>query len=324
MRWATYVSPGDGSERAGLLVGDSIHGLEPGVRLIDLLGDDGAKLDEAAGRASADPVEIVPVSGAGLRAPIPQPPSIRDSSSFEAHLRAGFDALGVPFDADWYRYPLFYFSNPHGMVGSGQSVVAAPGASKLDFELEVAAIVGREGSNLSPEQAESHIAGYCIFNDWSARDIQSQEIRFKVGPFKTKDWAMSSGPLLVTPDEIAPYARGAGFDLAMTASVNGRQVSEGNLADIYWSFSELVAFSSRGTYVKPGDLIASGTVGTGCIFELAATHGADRYPWLQPGDEVTLEVERLGRLVNDILPPPALKPLRPGVWAAAVEPPGGA
>jgi 2-keto-4-pentenoate hydratase/2-oxohepta-3-ene-1,7-dioic acid hydratase in catechol pathway len=307
MRWATYVSPQDASERVGLLVDDTIRGLARGTTLIDLLGDDGSKLADAALRAHRDPAEVVRREDVVLKAPIPRPPSIRDFSSFMTHLRAGFDALKLPFDEIWSQFPAFYFTSPHGVVGTGAQVAAAPGADHLDYELEFAAIVGREGSNLDPQEAEDHIVGYCIFNDWSARDIQAYEMKTRVGPAKTKDWAMSLGPWLVTRDDLEPFRKDKAFDLEMTAHVNGRLYSLGNLSTIYWSFGQMISFASRGTKVMPGDVIGSGTVGTGCVLELSGTHGSANYPWLRPGDEVRLEVEHVGALVNRIGPAPPLK-----------------
>jgi 2-keto-4-pentenoate hydratase/2-oxohepta-3-ene-1,7-dioic acid hydratase in catechol pathway len=313
MRWATYLSPKSGTSRCGLVVEGRIFGLEQGITVLGLLGDDGARMAEAAARAIADPHEVVSVADVTLCAPIPQPPSIRDGSCFEAHLRAGFGAAGVPFDFDnWYAHPMIYFTNPHGLTGSGASIPAAPGAVKLDYELEVAAIVGRDGTNLDVGEAEEHIAGYCILNDWSARDIQSYEVKFQVGPFKTKDWAMTAGPYFVTKDELDPFRKGNAFDLEVTASVNGRPYSRGNISDMYWSFAELVAYSSRGTWVRAGDHIASGTVGTGCILELAGRHGPEAFPWLRIDDEVVLQAAGLGTLTNRIGKPYKLHPLRRG------------
>ncbi|WP_205718015.1 fumarylacetoacetate hydrolase family protein [Actinomadura soli] len=281
------------------------------MSLLDLLGDDGTALAAAGDRATNGPREVVGVDDVELCAPIPQPPSIRDSASFEAHLRAGFAGLGVPFDFDnWYERPMVYFTNPHCLTGSGAAIPAAAGSQRLDYELEVVAVVGREGTNVSVDEAEDLIVGYCVFNDWSARDIQGHEVKFQVGPFKTKDWAMTTGPFLVTKDEIEPLRKNNAFDLEMKAFVNGRQYSQGNLSDMYWSFAELVAYSSRGTWVKPGDHIASGTVGTGCIIELSATKDPDEYPWLTVGDEVTLEVEGLGRIVNRLVEPPPVRKIR--------------
>jgi 2-keto-4-pentenoate hydratase/2-oxohepta-3-ene-1,7-dioic acid hydratase in catechol pathway len=173
----------------------------------------------------------------------------------------------------------------------------------MDYELEVAAVIGRAGADLSPEAAERHIAGYCIMNDWSARDIQRREMKLSLGPAKGKDFATSLGPYLVTPDELQPHRKDKAFDLTMTASVNGREYSRANLADIHYSFGELVAYASRGTRVEPGDVIGSGTCGTGCILELSLVHGTGAYPWLQPGDEVTLTVDLLGAISNRLEAP---------------------
>jgi 2-keto-4-pentenoate hydratase/2-oxohepta-3-ene-1,7-dioic acid hydratase in catechol pathway len=311
MRWATYLSPVNRAQRAGLIVNDQIFGLEPGVSLLGLLGDDGEALAAAGERAANDPREVVSVDEVELCAPIPQPPSIRDAASFEAHLRAAFAGLNVPFDFDtWYKHPMVYFTNPHGLTGSGAAIPAAAGSRWLDYELEVTAVVGREGTNVEVAESEDLIVGYCVFNDWSARDIQAHEVKFQVGPFKTKDWAMTTGPFLVTKDELEPFRKGNSFDLEMKAFVNGRQYSQGNLSDMYWSFAELVAYSSRGTWVKPGDHIASGTVGTGCILELSATENSDEYPWLTVGDEVALEVEGLGRIVNRLVEAPPIRQMR--------------
>lgn len=304
MRWALYISAADSSPRAGLVIDDAIHGLEAGTTVLGLLGDDGTRLAEAAAAARDQPSEVVALADAVLRSPFPRPPSIRDSSSFEQHIRTGFKGLGVPFDDNWFKIPLVYFTNPGDVKGHGEDVTAAPGAQKLDYELECAAVIGRQGSDLTAAQAEDIIAGYVILNDWSARDIQATEVGFKVGPYKTKDWAMSAGPFFVTKDELEPFRSGKSFDLGMRASVNGMPYSDGNLRDIYWSFGELVAHASRGTVVHPGDLLGSGTVGTGCILEQSLTHGSDKYPWLVPGDVVSLEIDAIGTLANRVVAGP--------------------
>jgi 2-keto-4-pentenoate hydratase/2-oxohepta-3-ene-1,7-dioic acid hydratase in catechol pathway len=147
-------------------------------------------------------------------------------------------------------------------------------------------------------------------NDWSARDLQVREMKLSMGPVKGKDFATTLGPVMVTPDELEPYRMGRAYDLAMTASVNGKEYSRASLADIYWTFGEMLAYASRGTTLVPGDVIGSGTCGTGCILELSMVHGQEAYPWLQPGDEVVLEVEHLGRLANRVVEGRPLKPLR--------------
>ncbi len=309
MRWVTYVSPGGGGERPGLLSDGAVYGLRGAARLLDLLGDDGSRLAEAAQKAVADPVEVVPHEQARLRAPIPAPPSIRDFMAFEDHIGNIQRSRGRDVDPGWYQRPVFYFTNPAAVCGPADDVAISPGSQRFDYELEVAAVIGREGRDLSPEQAEDHIAGYLNLADWSARDLQDVEMIQRLGPAKGKDSATSLGPALVTPGELAPYRKGNAFDLAMTASVNGQPYSEGNLADINWSFGQMISYASRGTRVVPGDVIGSGTVGTGCILELSGLHGSDRYPWLRPGDQVRLEVAHLGTISARILPAHRVIPL---------------
>jgi 2-keto-4-pentenoate hydratase/2-oxohepta-3-ene-1,7-dioic acid hydratase in catechol pathway len=303
MKWATFRD-GEG-ERAGLVDGDAIHPLPSALRLIDVIGDLEAAAKEARNSDS------VPLDAVKRLAPIPRPTSVRDFYAFEQHVKTARQRRGLDMDPDWYELPVFYFSNAAAIVGPDEDVVYPPGSTQLDFELEVAAVVGTAGEDLDPEEAESHIAGFTVMNDWSARDIQRREMKLSMGPVKGKDFATSLGPFLVTPDELEPYRHDRAYDLAMTATVNGTEYSRASLADIYWGFGEMLAYASRGTRVEPGDVIGSGTCGTGCILELALTHGEDEYPWLQPGDEVVLEVEHLGKLRNRVVEGQALKPLRP-------------
>jgi 2-keto-4-pentenoate hydratase/2-oxohepta-3-ene-1,7-dioic acid hydratase in catechol pathway len=227
---------------------------------------------------------------------------VRDFYAFEQHVKTARRRRGLDMEPDWYELPVFYFSNPYAVVGPDDDVAVAPGSSEMDYELEVAAVVGRAGADLDPADAEAHIAGYCVMNDWSARDVQRREMKLSMGPVKGKDFATSLGPMLVTPDELETSRRGRAFDLTMMARVNGTEYSRASLADIYWSFGEMIAYASRGTRVEPGDVIGSGTCGTGCILELSLVHGAEAYPWLRLGDVVELEVERLGVLRNRIVP----------------------
>jgi 2-keto-4-pentenoate hydratase/2-oxohepta-3-ene-1,7-dioic acid hydratase in catechol pathway len=309
MRWATFTDD-RGQERVGLVDGETVRALEPGVRLLDLLGDDGERLAEAGERAGRDPVDGWDLSAVRLLPPIPVPPSVRDFYAFEQHVRTARERRGLEMEPDWYELPVFYFANPAAMLGSGHDVAVAPGSQQLDFELEVAAVVGLGGSDLEPEDAERHIAGFAVMNDWSARDLQRREMKLSLGPAKGKDFATSLGPFLVTPDELEPYRKDRAYDLAMTATVNGVEYSRASLADIYWSFGEMLAYASRGTRLVPGDVIGSGTCGTGCILELSLVHGEDAYPWLKPEDEVALEVEHLGRLANKVVRGRSLEPLR--------------
>jgi 2-keto-4-pentenoate hydratase/2-oxohepta-3-ene-1,7-dioic acid hydratase in catechol pathway len=297
MRWATFR--GEGGERIGLIVDDQVRALSPQMSLMDLLEDEDLSRWESV--ASEEPTGVFELSDVTLLPPIPRPPSVRDFYAFEQHVRTARQRRGLEMDPDWYRLPVFYFSNPAALIGDGADVAIPPGSKELDFELEVAAVVGKGGSNIDPVEAESHIAGYCVLNDWSARDIQRREMKLSMGPVKGKDFATTLGPWLTTPDELEPYRAGKAFDLTMRAEVNGVEYSRASLADIYWSFGEMLAYASRGTTLLPGDVIGSGTCGTGCILELSLVHGSDEYPWLKPGDIVTLEVEHLGRVTNRVV-----------------------
>jgi 2-keto-4-pentenoate hydratase/2-oxohepta-3-ene-1,7-dioic acid hydratase in catechol pathway len=310
MRWVTYLSPQGGGERVGLVRDGKIHGLTLPLRLLDLLGEDTDRLRGAGVNAEADPYEVIAFDDARLRAPIPIPPSIRDFLAFEQHVKTIREGQGGEMPPDWYELPVFYFSNPAGVHGPRDDVAISPGSEQFDYELEVAAVVGRGGSDLSPEEAEANIAGYLVIADWSARDVQFREMAQHLGPAKGKDSATSMGPVLVTPDELEPWRDGSRLRLEMRASVNGVAYSAGSLGDLYWSFGQMMAYASRGTRLTPGDVIGSGTVGTGCILELALVHGTDRYPWLKAGDEVRLEVEQLGAIVATIRPGSIPKPLR--------------
>lgn len=301
MRWAMFAAPGDSRGRAGLVVDDSVRAPAPASDLISLLGDDGTRLHDAAARAVAKPETVAQLNEVRLLAPIPSPPSVRDFYAFEQHVRTARERRGLEMEPDWYELPVFYFSNPASIIGDGDEVAVPPGCRELDFELEVAAIVGRAGRDLDAETATAHIAGFTIMNDWSARDLQRREMKLNLGPAKGKDFATTLGPYLVTPDELSDVVSGNAYDLAMTAAINGREYSRASLADIYWTFGELLAYASRGTLVQPGDIIGSGTCGTGCILELALVHGPERFPWLAPGDVVSLSVERLGSITNRVV-----------------------
>jgi len=299
MHWCSYASSTDPGAhvQAGLVVSGVVRGVSQ--RLVDVIGSR-QLLAEATARALEEPAELVPLADVVLAAPVPVPPSIRDFMAFEEHVVTSSRALGLEVHPDWYELPVFYFSNPAAVQGPHDDVRISPESSAFDYELEVAAIIGEPGRDIAAGEAERHIAGYTILCDWSARDLQEREMRLNLGPAKGKDTATSVGPVLVTPDELEPFRSRKGFDLAMTASVNGRAYSAGNLADIYWSFAELTAYASRGTELRTGDVIGSGTVGTGCILELSRTGGLDTYPWLRPGDVVELTVARLGSITATV------------------------
>jgi fumarylacetoacetate (FAA) hydrolase len=187
---------------------------------------------------------------------------------------------------------VFYFTNPNALCGHRQPVAYPEGTEELDFELELAIIIAQGGKNIPKEKAESYIAGYTIMNDWSARDWQREEMQLGLGPAKGKDFATSLGPALVTPDELPPGG------LTMTAHLNDREVSRGNSADLAHSFAIMIERASRNVNLRPGDVIGSGTVGTGCILELGPENTGG---WLKRGDHIRLEVEGLGVLENHII-----------------------
>jgi 2-keto-4-pentenoate hydratase/2-oxohepta-3-ene-1,7-dioic acid hydratase in catechol pathway len=306
MRFATY-SHGGPAEKLGVVEGGRIFGLEPGTTLLGLLGVGNAALARAGEAALQEPAELLEFDEVELRAPVPAPPSIRDFLAFEEHLR---NARGE-VDPDWYELPIFYFSNPAAVRGPADDIEIAPGSSQWDYELEMAAVVGASGSNLSPLEAERSIAGYMVMCDFSARDLQRREMRLHLGPSKGKDSATSLGPVLVSADELEPFRSGRGFRLQMSVTVNGKSYGGGSAADLYWSFAEMVAYASRGTTVKPGDIIGSGTVGTGCILELSNLGRGAEFPWLRPGDDVELTIEQLGTLHHRIVAGPELVALAP-------------
>lgn len=239
--------------------------------------------------------------------PVLRPPSLRDFYAFEGHVRTMWERRGGEVPETWYRLPIFYFSNVSEIRGPDEPVWSPAASVELDYELEVAALIDTPVTDVPEERAEEAIGGYTIFNDWSARDLQREETVVRLGPAKGKDFASSFGPWLVTPDELAD-ARAAGAtgpDLVMTAEVNGVETSRGRWSDAQFSFGAMVARASADVRLRPGDLLGSGTVGTGCLLEVKdSTLG--RY--LEPGDEVVLRIERLGALRTPIAARPASRP----------------
>lgn len=300
MKFVRYADMG-GSIALGVVRGDEVFRIPDTTDLLDLLGDDGDSLRSAGKRALASSTEVAPIDGITPLSPIRTPPTVRDFYAFERHVKAGREWRGLDMDPLWYRLPAFYFSNPYAVTGAGD-IAIPPGCTQFDFELEVAAIVGRNGTNLTPDEGEDRVIGYCVMNDWSARDIQHEEMRLSMGPVKGKDSATGLGPLFVTKDELADARTATGYDLTMTCRVNGVEYSRANWSDVYWSFGEMLSYASRGTDVRVGDVVGSGTCGTGCILELSRTVGGDRFPWLKAGDEVVAEVEGLGLLANVVIP----------------------
>lgn len=301
MRFAAWTEDG-GATRVGLLEGEALHALPPGTDLVDLLADAPASLEAAAERARAGG-ETVALADVALTLPL-QPPAVRDFIAFEQHIEGmaigrGPDATGNP---GLYEVPVFYFSNPNGVIGPHDDVAVPPGCELFDFELEVAAVIGRAGRDLTPEQAREHIAGYLIFNDWSARDTQLAEMALGFGPVKGKDSATTLGPWLVTADELEPHRRGDRLDLAMSVSVNDVEIGSDTLANMAWRFEDLVAYASRGAWVRPGDVLGSGTCGNGCLLELWNRRGSrEDPPPLKVGDVVSMTVEGIGTIRNRVV-----------------------
>ena len=247
-----------------------------------------------------------------LLAPIPNPPSCRDGYAFRQHVATARRNRGVEMISEFDQYPVFYFTNHNAIFGEGEIRVEDDHLQKLDFELEAAIVIGKEGRNIDVNKADNYIAGYLIMNDLSARLLQMEEMKLNLGPAKGKDFATSIGPWLVTPDELEPHKiqteAGNKYDLRMTAKHNGKLISDGNMKDMNWTFAEIIERASYGVRLFPGDVIGSGTVGTGCYLELNGTwaleakeKGKEFTPiWLEDGDTIELEITGLGVLKNSI------------------------
>lgn len=298
MKFVRFSNP-EGQVQVGVVADERFRVLDGVTDLLPLITEGESALLRAGHEAELNGAEIDP-SHVTIMSPLQTPPTFRDFYAFEQHVRAGRAWRGLEMDPTWYEIPVFYFSNPYAFRGEGE-VPMTPTAAKFDFELEVAAVVGKAGSNLTVEEAEDHIIGYCVLNDWSGRDVQHREMTLSMGPVKGKDTATSLGPYLVTKDELEPFAQGSGFDRSMTLTVNGKKYTEANWADVHWSFPQMISYASRGTEVRPGDVIGSGTCGTGCILELSRTHSEQEYPWLAAGDEVVATIEGLGSLRSTIV-----------------------
>ena len=253
-----------------------------------------------------------PLAELDLLAPVPFPASCRDGYAFRQHVAAARRNRKVEMIPEFDQYPVFYFTNHHSIHGPGPVSCMPDHFEKLDFELEAAIVICKHGRNIQAEQADEYIGGLMIMNDLSARKLQGDEMLLNLGPAKGKDFATAIGPWLVTLDELHGFEipakenhLGKNWNLQMKCWVNGVQVSEGNLGDMDWTFAEIIERASYGVDLYPGDVIGSGTVGTGCFLELNGTGKLNdpNYPeqWLQPGDVVEMEIESLGKLTNTIV-----------------------
>lgn len=275
MRLVTFSPDAGASPLVGMVDGDTVRVVAAPTMTAWLAGEGHGATGES-----------VPLADIALHAPVPQPPSVRDFYAFEAHVAAGWARRGAAIPEQWYAAPAFYFSNPAAIFGPGQAVRRPEATRMLDFELEIAAVIGAEGD----------IAGFTLMNDWSARDVQRDEVTVLLGPTKAKDFATSLGPWLVTPDELP--SRNGRLHLEAWVTVNGEEVGRGNAADQHFSWPEMVAHAARDTHLRPGDVLGSGTLNRGCLLELGPLEG-DR--WIEPGDVVALHAEGLGVLETPVV-----------------------
>ncbi len=321
MKLVSFLN-GNQEERLGLLVNEVVYDLHdasvsmkknvlPTDMLTFLRG--GEVLMQTA-REIAETISSNNVKGvddAKLLAPVPHPTSCRDGYAFRQHVAAARRNRKVEMIAEFDEYPIFYFTNHNAIQGPGEIECMPDHFKQLDFELEGAIVIGKKGRNVKAADADGYIAGFMIMNDMSARVLQMEEMKLNLGPAKGKDFCTVIGPWLVTPDELEPYKIpakeghvGNNYNLKMTCHVNGVKVSEGNLGDMDWTFAEIIERCAYGVDILPGDVIGSGTVGTGCFLELNGT-GLLNDPnyqtqWLQAGDVVEMEIDGLGKLWNKI------------------------
>ncbi|MBU3743130.1 MAG: fumarylacetoacetate hydrolase family protein [Sediminibacterium sp.] len=276
------------------------------------MGQQGYQLiNSALEKLNSGELLATPIENYQLLAPVPKPTSCRDGYAFRQHVAAARRNRGVEMIKEFDQYPIFYFTNHLAIQGPGEIFCMPDHFQQLDFELEVAIVIGKEGRNIRAADADSYIAGFTIMNDMSARKLQMEEMLLNLGPAKGKDFSTVIGPWLVTPDELEkkkvpakPGHVGNNYDLSMKCRVNDVLVSEGNMADMDWTFAEIIERCSYGVTLYPGDVIGSGTVGTGCFLELNGTaklNNPQHQPqWLQPNDTVTMEIDGLGTLHNII------------------------
>jgi fumarylacetoacetate (FAA) hydrolase len=306
-------------EHLGIFINGHIYNLNSCDKLIpdnmneflwggDELMDHARKVDVAISTGKMEAKEELFFE---LMAPVPHPSSCRDGYAFRQHVETARRNRNVPMIPEFDQYPIFYFTNHNAIQGAGEIECMPDHFNKLDFELEVAVVLNKKGRNIRAADADSFIAGFMIMNDMSARTLQMEEMLLNLGPAKGKDFSTVLGPWLVTPDELEKYKvdakpghTGNAYNLSMKCVVNGKQVSAGNMADMEWTFAEIIERCAYGCDVLPGDVIGSGTVGTGCFLELNGTglsNDANYQPkWLQPGDMVEMEVTGLGMLGNII------------------------
>ena len=302
MKFITFTNR-EQQQRAGILMNDSVIDLnfasngELPETMADFIKNQSLYIPVVQSLLETKDLPSINLKNVQLTAPLPNPTSFRDFVAFETHVKNATKRSGDTVAPEWYEMPIFYFSNPNAMKGPEEEVKRPSRCIRLDYELELACVIGKEGKNIKASEAEDYIFGYTILNDWSARDIQMKEMKVLLGPAKGKDFATSIGPYIVTKDELEPYRVGQRFNLEMTAKVNGEVLSKGNFKDIYYTFGDMIERASEDVTLYPGDIIGSGTVGFGCLMEL----GTEVHRWLEPGDEVELTITGLGSLTNKII-----------------------
>lgn len=303
----------------GLVINDSIYSLSSisgSMNEFLKMGESAmqnAKSIEESIKNNLSDSKGISMSQIVLLAPVPNPPSCRDAYAFRQHVATARRNRGVDMIPEFDQFPIFYFTNHNAILGPSQDIVCMPDhMQRLDFELEAAIVIGKKGRNVKAAEADDYIAGYLIMNDMSARALQMEEMKLNLGPAKGKDFCTIIGPYLVTPDELADRKvdtlsghEGDTYSLEMKCWVNGELLSQGNMQDMNWTFAEIVERCAFGTDILPGDVIGSGTVGTGCLLELNGTHklkDPNYEPvWLKDGDIIEMEIERLGRIKNKIV-----------------------
>ena len=313
MRLSTYKLANNNKELIGLVKKDSLINLNEffgDISLVDLIKKDNWK-SETLKKIDEEKLVTHHINDVNLLAPIPNPNSLRDAYAFRQHVETSRKNRGLEMIKEFDEFPVFYFSNHNAIYGPKDEIKCMPSHfEKLDFELEIAVVIGKEGRNLKANEASSYIAGYMIMNDVSARGLQMKEMKLNLGPAKGKDFASVIGPYLVTPDEIKDKlidkgGHGSIYDLKMSCFLNNQLVSEGNFKDMNWTFEQIIERVSYGTTIYPGDIIGSGTVGTGCLLELNGTGKIKdsnyNEVWLKEGDVVKMKIDKLGEISNKIV-----------------------
>ena len=313
MRLSTYKLANNNKELIGLVKKDSLINLNEffgDISLVDLIKKDNWK-SQTLKKIDEEKLVTHHINDVNLLAPIPNPNSLRDAYAFRQHVETSRKNRGLEMIKEFDEFPVFYFSNHNAIYGPQDEIKCMPSHfEKLDFELEIAIVIGKEGRNLKANEASSYIAGYMIMNDVSARGLQMKEMKLNLGPAKGKDFASVIGPYLVTPDEIKDKlidkeGHGSIYDLKMSCFLNNQLVSEGNFKDMNWTFEQIIERVSYGTTIYPGDIIGSGTVGTGCLLELNGTGKIKdsnyNEVWLKDGDVIKMKIDKLGEISNKIV-----------------------